>query len=149
MRCPLFSCSLSRGRSHSCRHSSLGGTDVHPVHRDSHQRGVQGATYTLHQGSGVSYKIRARFVSLARGKLRLCSANHRAGYFSNLACDWLSIVWAYSEQETENGPWRRPFNTLRPRQCGRRHFELHFLVWKMMVFLFKLRWNFFPCLTIT
>ena len=23
--------------------------------------------------------------------------------FSNLACDWLSIVWAYSEQETENG----------------------------------------------
>ena len=26
-------------------------------------------------------------------------------YFSNPACDWLSIVWAYSEQETENGPW--------------------------------------------
>ena len=47
----------------------------------------------------------ARFLSLARSKLRLCSANHRAGYFSNLACDWLSIVWAYSEQETENGPW--------------------------------------------
>ena len=23
---------------------------------------------------------------------------------SNLAYDWLSIVWAYSEQETENGP---------------------------------------------
>ena len=42
---------------------------------------------------------------LARSNLRLCSANHRAGYFSNLACDWLSIVWAYSEQETENGPW--------------------------------------------
>ena len=47
----------------------------------------------------------ARFLSLARSKLRLCSANHRAGYFSNLACDWLSIVWAYSGQETENGPW--------------------------------------------
>ena len=47
---------------------------------------------------------RARFLSLARSKLRLCLANHRAGYFSNLACDWLSIVWAYSEQETENGP---------------------------------------------
>ena len=29
---------------------------------------------------------------------------HRAGYFSNLPCDWLSIVWVYSEQETENGP---------------------------------------------
>ena len=27
-----------------------------------------------------------------------------AGYISNLACDWLSIVWVYSEQETENGP---------------------------------------------
>ena len=51
------------------------------------------------------YKIRARFLSLAQSKLKLCSANHRAGYFSNLACDWLSIVWAYSEQETENGPW--------------------------------------------
>ena len=34
-----------------------------------------------------------------------CLANHRTGYFSNLACDWLSIVWAYCEQETENGPW--------------------------------------------
>ena len=46
----------------------------------------------------------AHFLSLTRSKLRLCSANHRAGYFSNLACDWLSIVWAYSKQETENGP---------------------------------------------
>ena len=42
-------------------------------------------------------------LSLVWGKLRLCSANHRAGYFSKLACDWLSIVWAYSEQETEMG----------------------------------------------
>ena len=57
--------------------------------------------YCTVQAGGHS---RARFLSLARGKLRLCSANHRAGYFSNLACDWLSIVWAYSEQETENGP---------------------------------------------
>ena len=48
--------------------------------------------------------IRARFLSLTGSKLRLCSANHRTGYFSNLACDWLSIVWTYSEQETENGP---------------------------------------------
>ena len=38
--------------------------------------------------------IKARFLSLARSKLRLCSANHRAGYFSNLACDWLSLLWA-------------------------------------------------------
>ena len=50
-------------------------------------------------------KTRACFLSLTQGKIRLCSANHWAGYFSNLACDWLSIVWAYSEQETENGPW--------------------------------------------
>ena len=30
------------------------------------------------------------------------------GYFSNLVCDCLSIGWAYSEHETENGPrsWR-------------------------------------------
>ena len=26
---------------------------------------------------------------LIRSKLRLCSANHRAGYFSNMACVWL------------------------------------------------------------
>ena len=44
------------------------------------------------------------FLSLARSKLRLWSANHRTGYFINLACDWLSIVWAYSEKETENEP---------------------------------------------
>ena len=35
----------------------------------------------------------------------ICSANHRAGYFSNLACGWQSMVWTYSEQETENGSW--------------------------------------------
>ena len=33
---------------------------------------------------------RARFLSLAWSKLRLCLANRRAGYY----CDWLSIVWA-------------------------------------------------------
>ena len=48
--------------------------------------------------------IRARFLSIARSKLRLCSANHRAGYFSDLACDLLSIIWVYSKQETENEP---------------------------------------------
>ena len=34
------------------------------------------------------------------------------GYFSNLACDWLSIVWAYSERRQITGPvalwFRRP-----------------------------------------
>ena len=41
----------------------------------------------------------------ASTKLRLCSANHRSGYWSNLPCDWPSTAWAYSGQETENGPW--------------------------------------------
>ena len=40
---------------------------------------------------------------LSSAQLRLCSPNHKAGYYSNLACDWLSIVWAYSVHETENG----------------------------------------------
>ena len=53
----------------------------------------------------VLYAVtRDRFLSLGRNKHKLCPANHRAGYFSNLTCDWLSIVWAHSEQETENGP---------------------------------------------
>ena len=47
----------------------------------------------------------AHFLSLARSKLRLCSANHRQGYWSNLPCDWPSTAWAYSKQETENRPW--------------------------------------------
>ena len=47
----------------------------------------------------------ARFLCRARSKLRLCSANHRPGYWSNLPCDWPSTAWAYSEQETDNGPW--------------------------------------------
>ena len=51
--------------------------------------------------------IWARFHSLNRNKLKLCSVNHRAGYFSNVACDWLSIVWAYSKQGTANEPWWR------------------------------------------
>ena len=55
--------------------------------------------------------IWARFLSLVWSKLRLCSANHRPGYWSNLSCDWLSTAWAYSKQETENGPWYpRPFS---------------------------------------
>ena len=53
---------------------------------------------------GVSIKKPRSFLSLAWSKLRLCLANRRAGYFSSLACDWLSTDWAYSEKETENGP---------------------------------------------
>ena len=50
-------------------------------------------------------QLRAHFLSLAQSKHRLCSANHRSGYWSNLPCDWPSTAWAYSKQETENGPW--------------------------------------------
>ena len=52
----------------------------------------------------VAMRISYHFLSLARSKNRLCPANHWAGYFSNLTCNWLSIVWAYFEHETENGP---------------------------------------------
>ena len=52
----------------------------------------------------IQVSSRVHFLPLTLSKFRLCSGNHRAGYFSNLACDWLSIVWTYSEQETENGP---------------------------------------------
>ena len=41
-------------------------------------------------------------------KLRLCLANHRPGYWSNLPCDWPSTAWAYSEQQTENRPSCKP-----------------------------------------
>ena len=64
----------------------------------------------LMTSNGLPWFCWAHFLSLPQSKLRLCAANHRAGYFSNLACDWLIIVWAYSEQETENGPWWISFN---------------------------------------
>ena len=47
---------------------------------------------------------RTHFLSLAWSKLRLCLANHRRGYWSNLPCDWPNTAWAYTEQETENRP---------------------------------------------
>ena len=43
-------------------------------------------------GSIFAHEARSHFLSLAWSKLKLCSANHRAGYFSNLPCDWLSIA---------------------------------------------------------
>ena len=67
------------------------------------QRFVDWWAHTLNIGLVCWKDVWARFLSLTWSKLRLCSADHRAGYFSNPACDWLSIVWAYSEQETENG----------------------------------------------
>ena len=54
----------------------------------------KGISYTGKMTSLYWITPRARFLSLTQSKLRLCSANHRAGYFSNLACDWLSTGWA-------------------------------------------------------
>ena len=55
----------------------------------------------IHSTENITW---ARFLCLARSKLGLCSANHRPGYWSNLQYDRPIIAWAYSEQETENGP---------------------------------------------
>ena len=50
---------------------------------------------------------RACFLSLGQSKLRLCSANHRAGYFSNLACDCLSLLRARDRKRGQLGdPWK-------------------------------------------
>ena len=70
----------------------------------------------IQQWSEQTGLTRARFLSLARSKLRLCSANHRPGYWSNLPCDWPSTAWAYSEQETENGP--RSYQLLTTGPCA-------------------------------
>ena len=59
---------------------------------------------TFHLNLRCLYQARACFLSLARSKRRLCSANHRTGYWSNLSYDWPSTVWAYSNSETENRP---------------------------------------------
>ena len=44
-------------------------------------------------------------------KLRLCSANHSPGYWSNLPCDWPSTACAYSEQETKKRPSTHSYDT--------------------------------------
>ena len=71
--------------------------------RALYRKYITSADDLAEQGVRVS-RTRARFLSLARSKLSLCSANHRPGYWSNPPCDWPSTAWAYSEQETENGP---------------------------------------------
>ena len=69
--------------------------------------GCTKSRYRLFRLWGRYGLIWVRFLSLTRSKVRLCSANHRPSYWSNLTCGWLRTAWAYSEseQETENGPW--------------------------------------------
>ena len=84
-----------------------------------------GALWLAYSQVSVTHlMIRTHFLSLARSKLRLCSANHRTGYFSNLVCEWLSIISVYSEQETENGPWSGPSTGFRSPN------DLQWLYWK-------------------
>ena len=83
---------LSTLKSHYNRSTQLDLSWISQRHHRSHGWAV------------VMSSIRACFLSLARSKLRLCSANHRAGYWINLPCDWSSTSWAYSDQETENHP---------------------------------------------
>ena len=54
---------------------------------------------------------------LGLSKLRLCSVNHRAGYFSNLACDWLSIVWTYSGLYRQTNLSNLLLKTLQSQAC--------------------------------
>ena len=72
----------------SCYHIS---STVGPLHKQ-----LPGLVITLVLGY-LQAQFKARFLSL----LGVSSANHRTSYFSNLACDWLSIVWDYSKQETK------------------------------------------------
>ena len=83
-----------------------------PYHFCSHcaSRGSRSSTDTMMtakiceaQHGWINF-IWACFLSLAPNKLRLCSANHRPCYWSNLPCDWTSTAWAYSEQQTEIRP---------------------------------------------
>ena len=76
----------------------------------------------------------ARLLYLAGSRLRLCSANHRPGYLSNLPCDWPNAAWAYSKQETENGlkfSWRAIFDitacVILPSSCDHIAYECHIL----------------------
>ena len=68
-----------------------------------------------------------RFLSLARSKLRLCSANHRPGYWSNLPCDWLSTAWAYWVSSGCAQPITGQVTSLRARDRKRRriHIKTH------------------------
>ena len=129
--CPLFVQGKPLQRLHTKRSRIMGTYQGHmtaswhgnafPITGDSpHKRPVMRKAISC----GVNFmtdhdwaQFWAHFLSLVRSKLRLCSANHRPGYWSNLPCDWPSTAWAYSEQETENRPWSNvaclhPFHVL-------------------------------------
>ena len=92
----------------------------------------------------TSSKIRARFLFLAWSKLRLCSANHRPGYWSNLPCDWQSTAWGYSEQETENGPRQRG-DRISIIYLYIKYLEISICTWQCLdvTFMFMLYWFIF------
>ena len=58
----------------------------------------------LHSGNQGPFSVPAQ------SKLRPCSAYHKPGYFGNLACDWLSIIWTCNKH-------RSSFLQLGPLPC--------------------------------
>ena len=75
-----------------------------------------------------------RVLSFTRSKLRLCAANHRAGYLGNLACDCLRIVWAYPEKKTGNGPRNLKLSIY--IRAGYKHIRLHRPLERVIMCLF-------------
>ena len=52
-----------------------------------------------------NWEIWPCFLSLAQSKAQAVLGQSQGRLLQCLACDWWSIAWAYSENETENGPW--------------------------------------------
>ena len=65
----------------------------------------------------VVFETRACFLSLAQSKLRLCSANHRPGYWSNLPCDWLSTARDRKQALVLSQEWRCSWSSA-DRRCS-------------------------------
>ena len=108
MRCMSFYILITREIFHSLELSNMVNFCQNTYNFDSTQR-----VWSIIFGNTEPGPI----LSLAWSELKLCSANHRSGYWSNLPCDWPSTAWAYSEQETENRPSTIHSNT-KPVQCG-------------------------------
>ena len=93
--------------SHACANPHSAALRYPPHRRDTLSRTADSwprtrtrpRTTNVHEDSFLEKDARqvGPFLSLAHSKPRLCSANHRPGYWSNLPCDWPSTAWAYSE----------------------------------------------------
>ena len=86
------------------RQMSMTTNDIHRFELFYFQTSPTLLLFSKNYAAFVVSDSRVCFLSLAWSKLRLCSANDKAGYFSNLAYDLQNIVWACSERETEIRP---------------------------------------------